>query len=241
MSKNIKLQFSEDFSFKLTCPTTEEKNNKRYYRYIDCENNNIISEDSLSRTLSQIQNKVFAILTAYRQRDKDGKAISKEQNIFRNRKLRAILNKHKLGPHQLVGHWHEAPAGVDYKDANEKDLIDSIERSYLVVKPDQMSLKDFIVIINDCLTIDDETQDSAIINCEGTNDTTNKGYYLLIPNKYFNDIEFMKIGEKLTLNKISQAYSQHVKKVNIPFVFEGIEIPNGNSGAICFKEFGYRY
>ena len=65
--------------------------------------NCIISEDSLSRTLSIIQDKDFAILTAYRAN------FTKSENILRNRKLRAILNELHMGVHQLVGHWQEAP------------------------------------------------------------------------------------------------------------------------------------
>ena len=43
------------------------------------------------------------------------------------------------------------------------------------------------------------------------------------------------IGDKLSLNKVGQAYSQFVKKMNVPFVFEGLEKPSGNLGRMLFK------
>ena len=38
------------------------------------------------------------------------------------------------------------------------------------------------------------------------------------------------VGTSTTLGKIAQAYSQHVKKLQVPFVFEGVEIPATNIG-----------
>jgi hypothetical protein len=46
---------------------------------------------------------------------------------------------------------------------------------------------------------------------------------------------------ELTLNKIAQAYSQHIKKQNIPFVFEGMEIPGSNSGKMVMKYENIKY
>ena len=193
----------EDYSDKLIKSEKEIK-------YADGNNNCIISEDSLSRTLSVMQDKNFAILTAYRSN------FSKAENIVRNRKLRAKLNDHKMGVHQLVGHWQEAPAGKDYTECNPNELTDVVERSYLVAKPENMSAEEFEQLILDLLTIDSETQDAAIIKNEN-------GIFLL----YNNGIK-EQIGSECTLGKINQAYSQHVKKLNVPFVFEGIEIPASN-------------
>ena len=38
------------------------------------------------------------------------------------------------------------------------------------------------------------------------------------------------IGKNLALGKIAPAYSQHVKKLEVPFVFEGVEVPATNMG-----------
>lgn len=184
----------------------------------DCGNNNLILEGSFNRLISQMTNKDFAIISAYRHE------FSKEENILRNRELRGILNAHRMGVHQLVGHWLEAPAGVDYKDARKEDLTDVIERSYFIAKPDAMEFEDFKNFIIDCLTIGGETQDCGLIHTNGG------GYYCLYAN---GGVE--KIGDKLTLNKIAQAYSQYVKRLDIPFVFEGVERPSSNSGMKMFE------
>lgn len=184
----------------------------KMFKYVECENNCIISEDSLSRTLNFIQDKDFAILSAYRAN------FSKVENIVRNRKLRSVLNELKMGVHQLVGHWQEAPAGKEYTDCTKDELKDSVERSYLVVKPTDMTFDEFKSLIISLLTIDGETQDAAILKNEG-------GIYLVFPS---GNME--KIGNTVTLGKISQAYSAHVKKSEVPFVFEGIETPVTNFG-----------
>ena len=193
------------------------------YKYLNCNNRAVIYEGTFNRLLSQMHNNDFVIITAYRAN------FTKKENILRNRKLRGILNSHKMGVHQLVGHWQEAPSGVDYKDAKKSDLIDSVERSYMVVKHNSMSDNEFKNIIMSCMTIDNETQDAVLYK-------HNDSYFLL----YNNGTE-EEIGSKLTLNKISQAYSQYVKKMDIPFVFEGVETPVTNIGKQIFNKHNILY
>jgi hypothetical protein len=102
-------------------------------------NNNLISEAGLSRMLSQVKSdQDFAILTAYRGN------YTKEQNIARNRDLRSELNRKKMGPYQLVGHWQECQdSSYDYKNCPKNLLKDVIERSYMVVKPKDMEVEEF--------------------------------------------------------------------------------------------------
>lgn len=69
--------FNEDYSGQLT----EVEAGCR--KWAASENTVLISEDSLNRTLQQMQDKTFAILTAYRAK------YSKRDNIVRNRSLRA--------------------------------------------------------------------------------------------------------------------------------------------------------
>jgi hypothetical protein len=94
LANQIDIPF-EDYSNEL-----EEVNTKaisgKCFKYVNCKNNCIISEDSLSRTLSAIKDKEFAILTAYRGN------FTKKENILRNRILRSELNNRKMGVHQLV-------------------------------------------------------------------------------------------------------------------------------------------
>jgi hypothetical protein len=208
----------EDYSTQLIYNT-----DKKYYKYLNCSNQSIISEGSFNRLLDRMKNNDFAIITAYRS------TFTKEENIMRNRKLRGILDKNRMGVHQLVGHWQEAPSGVDYKDAKKSELTDSVERSYMVAKPEKMSDEEFKKIIIDCMTIDNETQDAVVYKHNST-------YYII-----YNNGEEEKIGDKMTLNKISQAYSQYVKQLDVPFVFEGYEEPVTNLGKQIFRKHNILY
>lgn len=222
LTENINIKPFEDYSMKIQI--FESKNIPgKCYQYVDCNNNNIISEDSLSRTMSIMKDKDFAILTAYRGN------FTKEENIQRNRVLRGKLNEAGMGPHQLVGHWQEAPAGKDYEDCEPGELTDVVERSYLVAKPDNMSFEEFTNFILELLTIEGETQDAAILK-------NDEGIFLL-----YNNGSIDQIGTGCELGKIAQAYSQHVKKQNVPFVFEGVEIPGTNAGRQMFKLNNIKY
>jgi hypothetical protein len=185
----------------------------------NCPNRAIISESSLTRLLSfaNQKHKTFAIISAYR------KVFSKKQNILRNRQLRAIFNNKKMGVYNLVGHWQECQLldsngdPVPYKKCPKNQLIDVIERSYFVVKPDDMPQEEFENILKDAMTIDNHTQDGVAMRDVD-------GIYKIMDKTG----ERFEIGTNLTVGKIAQAYSQHVKKINTPFVFEGLEIPNGS-------------
>ena len=216
----------EDYSLTIK-PLTSKVIKGKLFCFENCDNNNLISEASFTRMYAVIKSKTFAILTAHRIQ------FTKKENIDRNRTLRSILNSRKIGVHQLVGHWLEAPDGIDYTDAKPSELTDTIERSYLVVKPDNMSNKEFTDLIVNCLTIDGKTQDSALIHYipDETNKANQDDKFYTINTKY----ELQYVGEKMTLGKIAQAYSQHVKKINIPFIFEGLEIPGSNSGRMMFS------
>lgn len=198
----------EDYSNKIKESSGSNLKSK-CFEYVDCSNHCIISEDSLSRILNVIKNNDFAILTAYRGN------FSKSENILRNRKLRGILNAKKIGVHQLVGHWQEAPTGNDYTDCTSRELTDVVERSYLIKRPSDMSYDEFEALVLELLTIDGETQDAAILK-------NDDGIFLL-----YNNGTKELIGNDVSLGKINQAYSQYVKN-NLPFVFEGIEIPATN-------------
>lgn len=203
-------ELKESYSHKHKCMVKE---------YVGCTNNNLIVEGSFNRLYQQMSDKDFAIITAYRAN------FTKNQNIQRNRRLRGILNQCGMGVHQLVGHWQEAPQGKDWKDCDKSELTDVVERSYFVAKPDDMDFEDFKQFIMRCLTIGGVSQDCGIIHQNGD------GYYTIDPNGKMD-----KIAEKLTLNKIAQAYSQYVKRLDLPFVFEGVESPSSIGGYRVFKK-----
>ena len=69
----------------------------------DSDNNNAITEAGLSRIIQKVKSdqEDFIIITAYRGE------FDKQENIKRNRDLRAWFNRQKMGVYQLVGHWRE--------------------------------------------------------------------------------------------------------------------------------------
>ena len=166
---------------------------------LDSANNNLISEAGLSRMLSQVKSdQDFAILTAYRGN------YTKEQNIARNRDLRSELNRKRMGPYQLVGHWQECQdSSYDYNNCPKNLLKDVIERSYMVVKPKEMEVEEFQKFIISMLQKFE--QDGAVYR---------SGNDINILEKSGNTF---KIGSGMSLGKIAQGYSQHVKKTNVPF------------------------
>jgi hypothetical protein len=196
-----------------------------YKKYINSENNNLISESSFNRLFS-LRDKDWVIISAHRINK------TKKENIQRNRILRGILNDLKMGVHQLVGHWRECTiTNIKYDECPENKLIDIIERSYFVVKPDNMDKEKFLNIMLNLLEIDGEKQD-ALVYHESDEDII----YVIDENKnIFEKYKDWKLGE------IEQAYSQHVKKMNIPFKFEGLEIPSNNMGALIMDKLNIKY
>lgn len=190
---------------------------------VDTSNVNLISESGLSRVLNKIDDSdSFVIITAYRDE------YDKKDNINRNRKMRSEFNNLKMGVYQVVGHWQEcSDQNIEYKDCPKNKLTDVIERSYISVKPTNMEQKEFEILIKSLLQKFD--QDAGIIKKDGM-------VYIIYKN---GSLE--KIGTSLSLNKISQAYSQFVKKMNIPFVFEGVELPATNMGRMIMSRCGIKY
>jgi hypothetical protein len=192
------------------------------YRYANGDNVNIISEASLTRLLRHYEDGSFAIITAYRDE------YSKEEKIRKNRELRGILNSMKMGVHQLVGHWQECQLkDVDYEDCPKNKLKDVVERSYFVPKRTDMTDKEFEKIIHGI--VKKFEQDAAVLYVDGT--------AYILPKSGSK----IKIGTKLSLNKIAQGYSQHVKKMNVPFTFEGVEQPGSNSGKMIMNACGIKW
>lgn len=182
----------------------------------DDSNLTTLSEDSLQRTLKIIEKSSFAILTAYQDK------FSKKENILRNRKLRAFLNKNKMGVHQLVGHYPEVQ--------DDGSTVNVTERSYLIEKPNHLTNKEFSDIVISCLTIDNVTQNCALIKF----DNYPNNYYLIDSNSMLK-----LIGTNISFNNIGQIYSQHVKKMNTSFKFESEERPNSMFCAMLYKKHGY--
>jgi hypothetical protein len=178
-----------------------------------------VSEAALSRLLARA-NEPFAILTAYRSN------YSKDQNILRSRELRTELNKYKMGVHQLIGHWRECQdPKIPYEQCPEHLLNDVVERSYFVQKPPDMPLEQF-----EELTVFFGSyfeQDSVILY-----DGSTVWNIDCLSGKRNN------IGTDISPEQLGKAYSQHIRKSSIPFVFEGLEVPTSNIGRMGWQARG---
>jgi hypothetical protein len=181
----------------------------------------LISEAGLSRVLQRTQDADdLVIITAYRNN------ISNKQNISRNRALRGELNKRKMGAYQLVGHWRECQnPNIEYSKCPKDQLVDTIERSFLVIKPDDMSSEEFLKFL--VIMAKKYDQDGIVYKHENEYTIVNKR----------GATEF-KIGTNVGVGKLGQAYSQYIKKLDVPFVFEGIDVPVTNIGKRIFQQNG---
>jgi len=89
-----------------------------------------------------------------------------------------------------------------------------------------MSDDAFKSLIMDCMTIDGLTQDSIVYHDA-------EGFSLI-----FNNGEEDFLGKNVDLNKIAQAYSQSVLKIDTPFIFDSVRQPNGAQDAMGMKHQG---
>jgi hypothetical protein len=220
---------------------------KNIYKEIITERIGVVNEASLSRLLSMASKRDFCVATGFR----SGNDLKTNRQL--NRELNAALASKKMGGYSLIGHWQEAPDGVEYKDADPETLQDSVEESVLFIRPESMQRKEFVDL---CVSIARKFNQDAVVlglvdneakfnskgftlNKEVREDGTDfpeSGIYLL-----FKDGSMDKIGNSLTLGKISQAYSQMKNKKNVPFVFEGVLQPTNNIGKQAFKSRNIKY
>lgn len=190
-----------------------------------------LSEGSLTRIMDRINNKNldYAIITAYRAFN------SKKENIQLNRDLRHELNNKFLGVYPLVGHWFECPDEYsDWRLCPKELLTEVIERSYLIIRPESFDVEEFRDYILYLSSPEKYNQNAVVMKIK---DLDMNGVY------NYEGIEYEKFeNEEMTLFKTARAYSQYVKKMEVPFVFEGLEIPNCTSFAknIFWKE-GFRW
>ena len=171
-------------------------------------------ESSLTRMLS-LSSMPWVIITAYRKLNADGSDRTQKENINYNLELRSKFNSMKMGVYQLIGHWKECKdKDISYQECPESDKVDVVERSYFVPMPKEMAVDKFKEIL---LSVGNEYQQDAIVFSDG------KDISLL-----FRNGNQSLLGKNINLNQIGQAYSQHILKQNVPFVFEGFMQYHGN-------------
>lgn len=207
-------------------------------KLMDAYNSNLgrIDEAGLSRLLSRIHGRDFGIATAFRSE------YSRSANRKRNAELLQMLNSNKMGGYMLIGHWQEAPDGIEYADADPITLTDVVEESILFVKPDDMGDADFVKL---CVQIARKyNQDAVILGDsppiadEGLKEIQDGNYKIYL---VYKDGTKTLIGSDLSLNKTAQAYSQMRNKPNVPFVFEGTLAPINNISRQVFLRRNIKY
>lgn len=174
-----------------------------------------LSEAGLARLLSNTRKNKnnFVILSASRRER------SKKENKEKSIELFKELNRIKLGPYSIEGHWVETD-----RVTNKKMPV--TEDSFFVVNT-KYSLEVFREIILN-LVIKYE-QESAIFAFD------DEIYELKQNNK------LIFIGKNIELNTISKAYSVMKNKPNIPFIFEGMRQPMTLRGRELFTRIGLNY
>lgn len=186
-----------------------------------------VCESTLSGLLDKSQKNDFAILTAYR------KSNSKEQNVSLNRELRGTLNAKKMGVYPLVGQWEECQDdSIPYDQCPPEKKRVVVERSYFVPRNPNISPDEFKDLIFELGK--KYKQDGVILKLETP---PLFGVYDPTAGK-----ELVKFEKGITVGKLSSMYSKFVKKMNVPFVFEGVETPNGIVYALKkFHDMGFRW
>lgn len=178
-----------------------------------------INEAGLARVASHAT-KPFAIITAFRSDH------TPAQNRKRNQELLRSLSALRAGPLALVGHWAEAPDGMDYATAKQRGLThDVTEDSYFVPRPrgtDQAQFEETI------LGLARRYQQDAVVmrNDDG------------VVELVFSSGGRERIASALSWGKVAQAYSRLRKRPQIPFVFEGTRHPTGVLSRQAFTAVG---
>ena len=175
-----------------------------------------VNESSLSRVVYMLRNRDFCIASGFRYGN------TMKVNRANNRSILNMLKTNKMGGYVLVGHWQEAPDGVEWSDASPDQLQETVEESILFIRPDTMSIEDFeSMAIEICRKFN---QDAVILGF------SNESVYL-----YYKNGERSEIGSGVTINRIAQAYSRLRSGNKTPFVFEGSLHPSSNLGKMAFS------
>ena len=189
-----------------------------------------IDEHGLRRLIHHMEHSSgWAILTGYCYGQ------NKIENVQRNRELRGDLHRHGLDFYPLVGHWQECSVlqgngePVPYERCAEDKLVDVIERSYFVPKPETVVPPDFEGLIFD-MAIQARQQTIVFVG------NGKRGVY----DSHTREECLRFSSAPLELKEIEHAHAQYVRKIRGPFRFEGIETPSGLAfGLKAFRECGF--
>jgi hypothetical protein len=206
-----------------------------------------ICESSLSRIWNKAKNKDFCVFTTFRDEREEDANYNLLKNVIDN------LNKNKLSPYLLDGHYEE-------QDQSNSKVKNITETSLLIVRPEGMEIDLFVDMMMSYLTDDKYNRHKTILdsiyNGEAVNipqesglfafienvpkGLNNRGYYLVSPNDDIRNSQYL--GNTMTITELGQYYSQ-MKNKEVPFVFEGIRVPTGCGMLthMLFKKMGINY
>ena len=179
----------------------------------------VISEAGLASVLSRESEYAdIAFLTAF------CLEIPLEENRRRNKELQAKIKARGLFAYHVIGHWQASQdSTVAYKGCPENAPPDTIEEVFMLIKRTNVSRVDFQAHI--LSFVKEYGQECALVKQD-------EFYYL-----HFRDGTQERNDDRSRFS-IAQAYSQHVKKLDIPFVFEGLLVPGSISGYRVAKNEG---
>lgn len=172
----------------------------------------ILFEAGLSRLLSHMEGRPFAVVTAFRD------DLSLAENRRQNRRLEQRFREFGAGAIKIIGHWQEAPDGGDFDEIDSAQLTDMVEESYFVPLPSHRrvgDLKEWVVSV-----LGEFNQDAAVFS---------DGDSVFLIDK---SGDLIGAGDGITVDKIAQAYSTAKsiaagRSKGKTFVFEGSMRPSG--------------
>lgn len=151
----------------------------------------------------------FAILTAWRD------VFDVKENRARNADLLKRLNEKKMGAYKLVGYFQNPPEGMTYDEAREAGKLGqaSKEESFLVVMPNEgFDVQGFEALISQWALQDYEQWAFILGDGQAVYEVSKQGR--------------RKLGSKVTMPLIQQAYSLMRNHEDKPFVFAGTITPS---------------
>ena len=186
--------------------------------------NQSLQESSFSRLLSHTKGD-FCVITAFRGE------YDLATNQERNEELVDILHDHQLGFYKIRGCWRESPKDMDWEKANPDELVERYEDSFFVPRNvNSISDKDFCDLMFELCNKFEQNAIVLVCKSQGYNGTYGKN------RKKYTDFR----DDPITVNKIAADYSRWVKRLNTPFVFESVYIPDAPACALAgMRKFGY--
>lgn len=188
---------------------------------------NLINEAGLSRLFAGVDNgkvkKDFCVMSAFR------KDYTLKQNRARNKEIYSILSTYKMGGYPLIGHWKEAPEGMDWQTTPDEMKTQVQEESVWFYRPENVTLEEFMEV---CVKLCKKFNQDAVILGIASDEEQYGIYYLSKDGSKSLAYSTVKIRPE----ELGDAYSTMRGNPQNPFVFEGTGQPVNIIGNMKFKQ-----